>query len=144
MKIQPQLTTIADELNLAGNILTVNGTDYDLSTSQELPEGESCENQRVYLQGEETIIFLKIDVEKSFMFTKTKIKGTNLYGSNLMRFYDVNDDGDISIDELAIIIEHWNMNEEERHATHKAIRDEFLKTWSVEDWLMKGIKKDPA
>lgn len=144
MKIQTQLTIIADELKLSENILTINGTDYDLSAPQELSESESPENQRVYLRGEETVIFLKIDTEKSFMFTKTKIKGTNEYGSNLMRFYDVNDDGDISLSELAIIVEHWNMSEEDRREAHKVIRDEFLKTGSVEDWLMKGVKKDPA
>lgn len=144
MKMQTQLTKIADELNLSGNILAINGTDYDLSAPQELPEGESSENQRVYLQGEETVIFLKIDVEKSFMFTKTKIKGTNEYGSNLMRFYDINDDGDISLSELIVIVKHWNMGEDDRREAHRIIRDEFLKTGSVEDWLMKGVKKDPA
>lgn len=111
MKIQTQLNKIADEISLSGNNLIINGDNYDLDNVQELPENESPENQRVYLSGEDTIIFLKIDVKRQFMF----INGNDL------KFYDVDCNGILDVNELKTIVDHWNMSEAERRTAHKLI-----------------------
>ncbi len=152
MKLQTQQSITADTLELTGNILNISGTDYDLSNPQELPEDVTDENKRVYLDSEgNTCVSLKTDPPSSpanpdckgrdFMFTKTwhKIDGKNVLVSNLMLFYDVNNDDDISIDEFKTIVDHWNMSEDDRRAAHKTIRDNFLNNNPVEDWLKKGI-----
>ena len=76
-------------------------------------------------------VLIKVDTSRQFMF----ING------NMMRFYDIDDSGSIDDEkEWPIIVKHWNMSEEERTLAHKAIRDEYLKTHSIEEWKTKGIK----
>jgi hypothetical protein len=129
MKIQTQLHKTADLLSLSGSTLTINGTEYDLDNVQELPEGETHENQRVYKQGEDTIIFLHVDTELQFL----------AINHNLMRFFDIDENNLISMDELKIFVDHWNKPEAERKAERLAIMNEYLKTGTKEDWKKKGI-----
>lgn len=129
MKIHTQLNKMSDNIILSGSILKINGVDYNLDNVKPLPENESCENQRVYLHFEDVIIFLKIDVELQFMFIN----------NNLIRFYDINENDIIDINELKLIVDHWNMSEENRRKEHKTIMNDFLKTHSKEEWKNKGL-----
>lgn len=141
MKIQTQLNKTADKISLSGSILTINGTDYDLNNVKPLPEigkdkndnpvYESPENQRVYLAGENITILLKIDVELQFMFMSY----------NLMRFYDINENNLIDLNELKLIVTHWNLPEEKRETERLKIMETYLAIEgnTKESWKLKGI-----
>lgn len=140
MKIQTQLNKISDVVSLSGSIFKINEIDYDLDNVKPLPEigkdkndnpiYESCENQRVYLQGNKIRIFLKIDVELQFMFTN----------NNLLRFYDINENDIIDIKELNLIVNHWNLPENERKSERLKIYNDYLKIEgnTKENWKLKG------
>jgi len=136
MKIQTQLNKIADEISLSGSNLTINSKVYDLSKPEPLKQigeteedliFESPENQRVYLSGEDIKIFLKIDVNRQFMF----ING------NDKRFYDKDCNNLIDLSELKVIVDHWNMTEPDRKIEHLQIKEDYLKTHTMEDWKAK-------
>lgn len=119
----------SDTLSLNGSVLTINGTDYDLDAATALPvideetgQTESPENQRVYLQNSETIVYLKIDDLHQFDFVN----------KNFALFFDTDLNGDISPEELAAYVEHYNLTEDERRANRKAIKDGFTaKEWKA-------------
>jgi hypothetical protein len=131
MKIQTQLNKTADKISLSSSILTINGKDYDLENVKPLSENETCENQRVYLEGKDIIIFLKIDVELQFIFMSY----------NLMRFYDINENNLIDLSELKLIVIHWNLPEDEREAERLKIIDAYLliEGNTKESWKLKGV-----
>ena len=138
MKIQTQVNKTSDEISLSGSTLAINGTPYDTTNIQSLkkiggteedPIYESPENQRVYLSGEEKIIFLKVDINRQFMF----ING------NDKRFYDKDCNNLIDLSELKVIVDHWNMSESDRKIEHLQIKEYFLKTHTLEDWKAKGL-----
>lgn len=139
MKIQTQLQKTADTIELNGSILTINGKDYDLDNALPLAEIgktesgepilESPENQRIYKQGDDTIIFLNVDVELQFLSINY----------NLMRFFDIDSNNVIDLDELAIFVDHWSKTESDRREIRNDIMERFLKTGTKEDWKKKGI-----
>jgi hypothetical protein len=134
MKIQTQLNKTADKISLSSSTLTINGKDYDLENVKPLSENESCENQRVCSEGKDIIIFFKINVELQFMFMSY----------NLMRFYDINENNLIDLSELKLIIDHWNLPEDEREAERVKIMDVYLavKGNTKESWKLKGVPKE--
>lgn len=161
MKIQTQLNKIADKVSLSGNNFTVNGTVYDLDNLNSAPESleiseiitaEMIEERQakrvqfyldnlVYLEGDEEIIFLKIDVDHQTMFIGNKRKdpeGKEYICSNLMLLYDINNDKDISIDELKIIVDHWNSTESARRAYNINRKNEALKTMTLDEYYLTG------
>ena len=127
MKIQHHLNKTADEISLSGSNLTINGKVYDLSAVKALPKiggteeepvYETCENQRVYLSGEDVVILLKVDFEIfSFMFVNY----------NLKRFYDINENDIIDLNELQLIIDHLNMDETARREARAVIYQAYIK-----------------
>lgn len=147
MKIQTQLTETADKISLSGSIMTINGTDYDLGNVKPLPEigkdkndnpvYESPEKQRVYLENPEDnksiIIFLKHGVALQFIFINY----------NLMRFYDINENNIIDLNELKLIVDHWNLPEDKRELERLKIMDAYLAIEgnTKESWELKGIPK---
>lgn len=114
MKIQTQLKDKKDDLKLDGNILSINGEDYDL---QNLPsyidpiDEIEQEQPRLYQKNDDIYGLFYIDFDVQFMFIN----------NNTMLFYDIDMDGDLSIDEVKVLVEHWNMSPEERREAHKAI-----------------------
>lgn len=123
MKIQTQLSAIADTITKSGSILTINGIDYDLnnlSPKQEpiLDDEGRATNQkeidamRVWQDesGNKNMVIMP-DTEKQFMF----ING------NLLRFYDLDNRGEIDEgEELDRLVDAWNMTPEERLKYHKS------------------------
>lgn len=139
MKIQTQLHKTADELGLNGSVLTINGEDYDLDNAAPLAEIgqddygnpllESCENQRVYKHGDDIIIFLHVDAKLQFL----------AINNNLMRFFDIDANNIITLDEMTIFVDHWNKPESDRVEIRNGIKEKFLESGTIEDWKKKGI-----
>lgn len=124
MKIKRAMRETADTLSIDGSVLTINGVKYnleniepeesvleksDLSDEEKYETFPDQENKRVMNRNGEISILLFYDKPRRFMFVN----------GNLLRFYDVDDSGDISIDELSRIVEYWNKTEKERTEYHK-------------------------
>lgn len=112
MKILTILKSRSDTIQFNNDFLTINDKDTKLTS--------------------DSIIILNVDTEHQFMF----ING------NLMRFYDINNDDDISLDKIKTIVEHWNMTKEERLEAHRAIYNKYLETHSLEEWRKKGNRNE--
>jgi len=112
-KIKIAIRENKDKLSLNGNILTQNGIDIDLTETTEL--------------------LLTVDKDHKFLFTN----------GNLLRFYDIDSNGEIDINELKLIVDHINNNDlagirEEL----KSILDKYLEDNTMNDWYKKGESLD--
>lgn len=163
MKIQTQQAKTADTTALNGNILTISGKDYDLSKPEPLEiigtdeHGndilESCENQQVYLDNNgDTIIFLRYSTPHTgFLFQETNFPAPTeehpnrrLHGSNLLRFFDINGNGVIDLNELAEVIRVFNLPESELKEECRKKREAFFDQYddekeALQAWRMKGV-----
>lgn len=132
MKIKTQLNKTADNINLSGSILTINGKSYDLNKlSEYLTETEEIpfpENPPCYIKNNKKIINLKIDIDLQPMFINENDK----------RYYDKDCNNLIDLSEFSFIIDHWNKPESERRIERLAIKEEYLKTHTKEEWKNKG------
>lgn len=141
MKLKSRLKTKnekADILAYNPGYITINGTESDFNNLPVKPEPVTDEtgavtNQaeidafnsaghRVWQDQSGTVnIQIVYDVDRQFMF----ING------NLMRFYDIDDNGDISESELSTIVINYNKTEEDRREYHlsklKAIKEDSEK-----------------
>ena len=119
MKTIHTLSAKADELNLSGNILTINGKDYDLENPPVKPvlfeDGSNQDevtafNSPVYKDGDTVYLHLHYDTLRQWDFL----------GSHLMDVWDLDQNGDISVTELENFIDKmWNASEEERRDYRK-------------------------
>ena len=149
-----------DIIKLSGNTLTINGVAYDLTNPKPLKvlstidtglkdlKGdpiieytyESSEDNRVYLDGDETIIRIHYPHNMGFMFRNTAFTGPDgkkYYGSNYLRFFDKNLNNIIDGAELENLIEWYNLKtEKERQDYLRPIYEAF--EGSKMDWKMSG------
>ncbi len=171
MEIQAILTGISDILSVSKNTLIINGIEYqkdsfpvkptvkidsegNIQNQEEIDNFKAAGYQAFIENGIEKII-LSVDIRRNGMFLKTAFinKGEKLYGSNLLRFFDVNNDSDISWEELITISTFYNMTtEKEYKAALKKIRDQWFSDNGYRDkdgkevpagilaWKMKGVK----
>lgn len=136
IKIKSTMRVAADEITKNGSVITINGTEYDMSDPQPLAVIgkddddndilESELNQRVYKDSEDnTVLFLCYDPPSSkdnpqskgraFMFqdTSRKIGGKQFYGSNHLRWFDKDLNKLYDDSELNNLIEWWNAGDED-------------------------------
>ncbi len=61
-----------------------------------------------------------------------------------MRFYDINENNIIDLNELKLIVVHWNLPEDKREAERLKIIDAYLAIEgnTKESWKLKGIPKE--
>lgn len=111
MKLHFQKTNTADKLSISKSILTQNGveTDLDNVTVFEQNEEGTLTQPDIYKDADDILhIIIRIDTDRQFM----------VINDNLMKFYDIDKNGDISIDEFARFIEYYNKSEDDRRAYH--------------------------
>lgn len=114
-----------DNFSISGNILTINGTDYDLENPQAFPEigkdeqdnpiFESCENQRVYIDGDICYVRLIVDFYQFFLF-KDK---------NNLIMHDRDSDGELDLLEYFNFLGCLLLPDTERREDHRQVITEF-------------------
>jgi len=127
---QKSSQNISDKLSLSGNILTINGKDYDLDSLLTVPEAtEDNQDAIIAFYAENKcyidnagITQLKIAVDNAHFFL--------FINNNYLLFHDKDLNGEIDLTELEDLIRCYNQTEEERRAEHKAYRDSF----TPEEW----------
>ena len=140
MKIQgiKSQGNVSDVLLLTGNILSINGKDYDLDALLPPSVEEGADNTQFFIDNQCYIIngtkYIKIHVDNQDYFL--------FINNNYLLFFDVDMDGEIDIDELGNLIDHYNLNEEEKVGVRKDIiniHEEIDGPWND---LAKKVKKN--
>lgn len=169
MKVQLIRKKERDSISYSGNIISVEGLDYDFENLPVLPDPvfddeENCLNEEeiikiesgCFYKDERGNSFGKISVSvsdgSSFLAVGNEFKdaeGNKFVCQNLYLFYDLDCDCDFSLSELKKLIDSLNMTKEKRAAYHDKIKSDFGwpegKTLSQlpEDqriaWLMRGV-----
>jgi len=125
-----------DKISLKDSILTINNIEFDLNNL-------STDNtKKVYKlitpifeddkqTGEtvDTIINIEVDKNHFFMF----------HSGNAKRFYDINCNGILELNELSILINDYNADSKTCKANRKLIYDKFVKTGTKKEWIAKGL-----
>lgn len=131
MKIQAikSQTNKSDTLEKNGNILKINGKDYDLDNLLSPSTEEDADNTQFYIDNpcyvENGVDQLKIHVSQEHFFL--------FVNNNYLLFHDKDLNGEIDMQELAGLIDTYNLTENERRAVHKSYRD----TFSPADWKLR-------
>ena len=119
-------TNKSDILALSGNILGINGKDYDLENLLSPSTEEDADNTQFYLDNpcylESGIKQLKIYVSQEDFF--------DYVNNNFKLFFDTDLNGDIDDIEFSNWITHYNLPENGKRANRKVIKDGF----SPEEW----------
>lgn len=136
-KLYTQKTKIKDKLYLDGYILTINDSiniDLESPSEYKYPVNDDIlvEQERFYIKDGLVYGLIYTDSDTYNMFIN----------NNAYRYYDVDMSGDISIDELKILVDHYNMSNEERAEAQKKIYEDYLKIPgnTKETWKKKGTK----
>lgn len=134
MEIRPVLTNKKYYYCLESSILKINDSVFDLSSLPKLKKPTEKNpnpiNPDFYKQDEKEYGLLYVNVDQQFMFIN----------NNLMKFYDIDSNGDISLAELKTIIDHMNMPLDQVIKERKAIMDNYIATHGIEAWNKKGCK----
>lgn len=133
MKIQAILsqTNKSDILKLNGNILEINGKDYDLDNLESPSIEEDADNTQFFidnqcykdLSGEHIKIY--VDNKHFFLFIN----------DNYLLFHDKDLNGEIDLSELADLINCYNLSEENRKIEHL----EYKNSFSPKDWVKRRV-----
>ena len=116
----------SDTLEFIGNVLKINGKDYDLenlpSPVQPTEETPEPDNTQFYLDNQcytdlQGIDQLKIYVSHEHFFL--------FVNNNYLLFHDKDLNGEIDMTELGELIDTYNLTEPARRAVHRAYRDSF-------------------
>ena len=144
-KINPTPSDNPDTVLLSGTTLVVNSVDYDLNNLDTDGSKPVYKVGTIYetddngnptdevIQEETTIINIKTPKNRMFMFI-------HMYGtSNLKRFFDIDSDGVISIEELETVVDYITEKDDIVLKTSlKTIRDAYLENHKIEEWNKKG------
>ena len=144
IKLTHQLSATADKRTRSGNILILNGTDYDLSDLSSLPqkiepeyddngnitkEGTNPETTPVYTDGTDIFVFFHCDTNQF----------DDLSHGNLMRIHDLNNNGQLELDEFMGLVDFLALPEEETRKIRLERRKAFLDAGhTVKEWIDKG------
>jgi len=130
------LSATSDKITRSGNILTFNGTDYDLSDLSSLPqkidhteENLNPDNGPVYTDGTDIFVFFHCDTNQF----------DDLSHGNLMRIHDLNNNGQLELDEFMGLVDFLALPEEETRKIRLERRKAFLDAGhTVKEWMDKG------
>ena len=130
-------TNKSDKLELSGNILGINGKDFDLENLLSPSTEEDADNTQFYIDNpcyidSQGVKHLKIYVSQEHFFL--------FVNNNYMLFYDKDLNGDIDMAELGALINAFNLPENIRRANHKKYRDSF----TPEDWKKRMEACNPG
>jgi len=131
MKIKPTFNKnqISDELSINGNVLKVNGKDFDTENLLSPSTEENADNTQFFIDNpcyiENDIKHLKIYVDSKHWFL--------FINNNYLLFHDKDLNGEIDLDELKGLIDCYNLPEADRVKEHK----DYIKTFTVDDWIAR-------
>jgi hypothetical protein len=119
--------TPLSNFKLQKHTITVDGRIFDLSKIESITEDQESP---VYRLGEDIIININIPKNRMFMFTN----------GNLLRFFDIDGNGIISVDELKVALDYILETDTEKvQAGLKIILDDYLKDHTKQEWWDKGF-----
>lgn len=128
----------SDTFTKSNNIVTINGTDYDLDNLNEKPIPVTDENGTVTNQSEIDSFADRCYLENEVKYIKIEVDNQNFFdfvNNNYMLFFDTDLNGDISDTELDALVIHYNLDEVDRVKNRKAI----IAGFGEEEWKTKRI-----
>ena len=144
IKLTHQLSATSDKITRSGNILTFNGTDYDLSDLSSLPqkiEPEYDDNGNITKEGTnpETTPVCTDGTDISVFFNCDTNQFDDLSHGNLMRIHDLNNNGQLELNEFMGLVDFLALPEEETRKIRLERRKVFLDSGhTVKEWMDKG------
>jgi len=136
IKLTHQLSATADKITRSGNILAFNGIDYDLFDLSSLPqkiepteENPNPDNGPICTDGIDIFVFFHADTNQF----------DDLSHRNLMRIHDLNNNGQLELDEFMGLVDFLALPEEETRKIRLERRKAFLDAGhTVKEWIDKG------
>lgn len=123
IKLTHSKSATADAMTREGHILTLNGTDYDLSDLSSLPQKIEATEENpvpdsgpVYTDGTDTHVYFKAD---QYQFD-------DLSHGNLLRVHDLNNNGQLETEEFLQLVDYLNLPEAEKREYRKSVMDAFI------------------